>query len=135
MMASRLIAATFAFAAPACMALSITNADFGEANQFAHVSGEVVVTNDTKTPVKLATVVPSRPGDKVISAPSVLEPGKSSALHLELSPGNDFGYGSHSFVITTDESHNNTYNARARLFTMSLLDEPHPKIDFGAVLP
>jgi hypothetical protein len=133
MICSRLIAAGFALVAPACMALGIANADLGEANQFALVSGEIVLTNDSKVPVKILSVVPSRPGDKVLSAPGVLEAGQSSAVQLQVASSNDIGYAVHSFVVTTNEAHNNSYAAHARLFTLSLLDEPRPKVDFGAV--
>jgi hypothetical protein len=135
MLGIRWLAAVLMFSPALGSAVTISNTDLGEVNQFEQRRAEIVIHNPSADPVRIVSIEPSRAGDKVVasSTSAELKGGESRAVQLDVVATNDLGYATHSFVIATNEPKSNSYVAHVRLFALSILDEPRLQVDFGAI--
>jgi len=131
----RLLAALLALVAvEGARALTIDESvvDFGEQYQFAEITHDVRVWNETLLPIRLSTTATGLV--RLTFDDASLEPGKSTLAHIKLSLAN------HSGVLTARVSINGESAGKTETreitvtgFVNSVLDDSRPALDLGVV--
>jgi len=107
--------------------------DVGERYQFTRAETQIQITNPGTTTIPIHGINAFRPGDRVLHAPVEVAAGATAIATVELSLENDLGNRWHVFGVQVDNDEPLAHLARAHVFGMSLLDEPHVQVDFGVV--
>lgn len=130
MMMSTLLA-TLALSATPSSNLSLPPCELGEHYQFEKAECNIELKNHGDRAIRIFEVSASNPNDSIEATTVLVPPHGSAYLKVRISLENSLGITRRYFRLKSNEPGNLNRTAEVRGFTMSVLDDPKPVIDFG----
>lgn len=128
-----LVAAIGWFVCQGALALAIEEGDAGFSYQFNALRSSFVVINDSSHDVRLLSIKPARPADRVItSLPEKLTSGQRLKVDVELLVEDDYGARAHAFYVDASDTEKPAV-ARVRVYGLSALYDVQRPLEFGVV--
>lgn len=134
-----MILSTFLFAAiaaanpePPKSNLTVSYCDAGEHYQFETVACPIELYNTGDKPIRVSKGEARFPWDSV-DADVVVPPKGKAYANAKVDTRNDEGMTRRAFRFSTDEPGHPTRGSDVRIMILSVLDQPKPRLDYGAV--
>jgi hypothetical protein len=114
--------------------LTVENCQIGEIYAFNASTCEIALRNDGAAPIHVSDIKAAREGDSVETPTLTIAPHAAAYIKAKINSSNGMAMSpSHLIRFRTDEHGHEDRSGAAQMFTMSVLDEPRPQIDFGVV--
>jgi hypothetical protein len=132
-LASLLVSAFVAANSPATVGLNVESCDFGEAYAFTTLECQIPFENAGDNPIRIFDVLPDNRADLAETHEITISPKARGYVLVRVSLENASGNTRHTFRYRFSGKFDGEGLATVRGFTLSVLDQPSPEVNFAVV--